>query len=770
MKTRRGTFARHNCIDFFIISFLLVALALPCMAISSKITRQKSGPDFLAGEAKDVVVDSRGTIELGRAAEMLVEKFEDVWAVNAIVVSGGTVYIGTSPNGGIYEYSLGKLKKIYSAEREETKKESEPEGSKEVEDVNAVKEDEHLANEHIFAMATDISGRLLAGISGDSCRLVRLKGGEMITIFEPNDAKYIFAIKVDDSGNIYLGTGPEGKVYRLNSSGKNAEVVYDSSDKNILSLAIGDEGFVYAGSDSRGLIYKIDPDKGKATVLYDSDRDEITGLLYLRGKEYLDIFGASESDEASGVLYAAGTSAKVVTVQKKFAAQIPLAGRPDVKAGRGKSSGSGKSGLTLTIANTMKGGKGPGSKPSGMPGKGSAPEKASYIYKISKDGYVTNIFGKNLVFFSLGLHERELLVGTGNGAELYSIDPVAEEEKVIYLDEQASQISVVVVSGKNIYLGTSNPAKLVKLGKDFAYKGNYTSSLIDAGQPAKWGKLQIEADIPEGCKILVSSRSGNVADVNDPTFSTWSEPMEITRPVQLRCPVGRFSQYKLMFESDNGKESPLVKEVAVASTVPNLAPRVKEISVNRSEGKTGMFKIGYKAEDDNADKLIYKIDFRKAGRENWIELKDELEESSFEWDGRMVEDGRYEVMVTASDERSNSPGTQMKGSRISEQVVVDNTGPVINKSSIIKSDNGKVILKLHVIDKLSIIGKVNYTIDSNTKWRSTIPDDLVYDTMNERFTIETEELEPGEHIISVRVSDDVGNVTYKTYEFNVSGE
>ena len=88
-------------------------------------------------------------------------------------------------------------------------------------------------------MARDVNGKLLVGVSGNECKLMRLEGRNMITIFEPNenDAKYIFAINVNDNGDIYLGTGPTGKIYRLDSSGKNTEVVYDSSDNNILCLA-----------------------------------------------------------------------------------------------------------------------------------------------------------------------------------------------------------------------------------------------------------------------------------------------------------------------------------------------------------------------------------------------------------------------------------------------------------------------------------------------------------------------------------------------------
>jgi len=733
-----------------------------CWAVSSKITRHASSSDLLKGQTEDVVIGSRGTIQLGRSAETLLPEFEDVWSINSIVVSGGTVYVGTSPNGGIYKYSLGKLTKIYPPESEKDEKAKqtrEPNDANEPGDANTVETEQYLSNEHIFAMATDVAGRLLAGVSGDKCSLGRFEAGKMEVIFEPNDAKYIFAIDIDDGGNIYLGTGPEGKVYQLDPLGKEAQLVYDSPDKNILSLTAGQDGFVYAGSDSRGLVYKINPRTKTTTVLYDSDQPEITALLFTK-----------DAPDLIKGLYAAATSAKIVEAQTKFAAQLPSTGRPETKAEKGKNAGKSKGGLKLKIANTKKAADDKSAERPTPTRKPAGPGKASYIYKITKDGFVTDIFSEAAVFFCLAVQDEKLLVGTGNSAQLFTVEPASEQEAIIYEDEQASQITAITVVGEDVYLGTANPAKLIKLGSGFTSEGTYTSDLIDAGQPAKWGKLQIDADVPRGCRVRLASRSGNVKDVNDPTFSAWTELVEVTEPIQLRCPLGRFCQYKLVLQSEYGLGSPLIREIAVASTVPNLAPKVESVSVGRiaTAGKTGMFKISYKAKDDNGDKLIYKMDFRKIGRTNWIELKDELEADSFEWDGKTVEDGRYEVRITVSDERSNTTTTKLTGSRVSDAVVVDNTAPVI-KTAPVRKDKKTVTLKLQVSDEFSAIGKVHYTVDSNAEWIGALPDDLVYDTTDEDFTIVIEDLEAGEHIIAVRVSDDVDNTTYKTFEVNVTG-
>lgn len=739
-------------IYFYVFAFsLFVYICSPtCRAVSSNVTRHSSGAVLAKGQTDNVVVGSQGTIQLGRAVEVLVEKFEDVWSINSVVVSGGTIFLGTSPNGGIYKYSLDKLTKIYPVDAQKDKQ-IKPISEPEPNDANAVQTERYLENEHIFAMATDVSGRLLAAISGSKCQLMRLGAKQVEVIFEPSDAKYIFAIAISADGDIYLGTGPEGKVYKLDSFGKNPQLIYDSTDKNILSLAIGEDGFVYAGSDSRGLVYKIEPNSKTATVLYDSDQDEITALLLL-----------GEDD-----LYAAATSAKITKAEKDFAAQMSLPGRPETP--KDKKSEKTEGDLKLKIANTKKqlGDEKVPQKVRAI--KPPAPATASYIYKISKEGFVTDIFSETVVLFSLSAQEQKLLVGTGNIAQLFSVDLETEEKAIIYEDKQASQITTVAAAGDDVYLGTANPAKVIKLGEGFALEGIYKSKLIDAGQPAKWGKLQIEADIPKDCKVLAASRSGNVKDVNDPTFSAWTEAVEVTEPIQLRCPPGRFCQYKLILKSKDGDKSPVVREVAVAHTVPNLAPRVKEVSVKRigAAGKKGVFKISYKIEDDNKDKLIYKIDFRKTGRSGWIKIEDKIQENSFEWDGKTVEDGRYEIRVTASDERSNTAETYLTGTRISDPVVVDNTGPGIERYSIVKEDK-KVILKIQATDKLSAIRLVQYTVDSNADWISTIPDDLVYDTTDEAFTIITEKLEAGEHIITIKASDDVGNTTYITFEVQMA--
>jgi len=133
---------------------------------------------------------------------------------------------------------------------------------------------------------------------------------------------------------------------------------------------------------------------------------------------------------------------------------------------------------------------------------------------------------------------------------------------------------------------------------------------------------------------------------------------------------------------------------------------------------------------------------------------------------KTIEDGRYEVRVTAGDQRSNTTTTKLTGSRISDPFVVDNTAPVI-ESSDLRTGGSEVTMNLEINDEFTAIGKVSYTVDSNADWVAALPDDMVYDTTTEFFSIVIEDLEPGEHVIALKVADDLENTMYKTFLVNL---
>jgi hypothetical protein len=641
--------------------------------------------------------------------------------------------LGTGPNAEVIRYTDGKAEKVYPLS---------PVDSNELSDSS-------IRNEHVFAMALDVAGRLLIGVSGQKGKLVRL-GDEPEVVFEDDRVQYIFAVASDQDDNLYLGTGPEGLVFRLDPFCQNAEVIYDAKDKNILSLAVHD-GTVYAGSDERGLVYKIVPVQKRASVLYDSEQNEVPAILV----------------GDSGVVYAVSTSAQAAQIQLK-APNISLKkkpGRPDNSSETGDSP-------TADSLNTANNNKTKEVKKEELAPKVPmlpVTKIAGHVYRITPDGFVTDIFSEIAVLYSLLQTDGTLWLGTGNKGQLFSIDPRTEQRVIAFEDTTSSQITSTIEVDGVLYLGLSNPAGLVRLDRTLESKGTFESALIDAGQPARWGKLQIEADVPDGCQIQMACRSGNVKDPNDATFSDWSETTVLTEATVLDCPVARFCQYRLTLTSNADADvTPVVRQVTAAHVIPNLRPNVVSVQAERSRDKKKPYviEVAFSAKDANKDTLEYTLEFRRAGRVGWIPLKDELGKSPFQWDGRTVEDGRYEVRVTANDRKSNTPETTLTGSRISDVFVNDNSAPEI-KWAHLRVENNGVIAEMLIEDTFSVLGSVRYTVNSNENWITALPDDLVYDTLSETFTIRIEDLDSGDYVIAFSVADDLKNTRYKTYEVTI---
>lgn len=702
-------------------------------AVTSAIIRHQSAADFGKGRTDKVIADSAGTLRLARQSSELdcSGLLNDVWSIHTMLAEpDGTLFLGTGPNAAVIRYAGRKAEQIYPIDSAEPNQPS----------------DSSIRSEHIFALAKDVAGRLLIGVSGAKGRLVRLSS-RAETVFTDPRVQYIFAIASDADKNIYLATGPEGLIFRLDPFCQNPEVIWDAKDKNILSLAIKDHT-LYAGADQRGLIYKIDTVQKQVSVLYDAEQDEIPAL-------WLD---------SSGNVYAAATSAQAAMLQLQTSA-APLRrapGRPDVPNDKRPVPLEGS--LNTPNSSEAKEEKKEAAPAPQTPAPPAA-KAAGHIYKITPEGFVTDIFSEMAVLYSLHCGDGKLWVGTGNKGQVFAIDPETEEQALVFEDKVSTQITSALQVNDVIYLGLSNPARLVQLNSALAPTGTFESALLDAGQPARWGKLQIEADIPKGSRITMACRSGNVQDPNDATFSPWSPETVIEGPVELNCPAARFCQYRLTLTAGSDNTSPVVRQVTAASVIPNLAPAVTAVKAERSRDpkKAGIIEISFAARDDNRDQLEYTLEFRKLGRTVWIPLKDQLDQNRFEWDSRTVEDGRYEIRVTASDRKGNTPETTLTGSRISDPLVIDNSAPQITEAQL-RIEGTSVVLQLTVSDALSVLGRVQYTVDSNEKWVTALADDGVCDTLTETFAIRIENLASGDHIIAVSVSDDLENTAYKTYE------
>ena len=86
--------------------------------------------------------------------------------------------------------------------------------------------------------------------------------------------------------------------------------------------------------------------------------------------------------------------------------------------------------------------------------------------------------------------------------------------------------------------------------------------------------------------------------------------------------------------------------------------------------------------------------------------------------------------------------------------MIDNSAPEIKQADL-AVEGRDIIANLLIEDGFSVLGSVRYTVDSNEKWITALPDDLVYDTLSETFSIRIENLSSGDHVIAFSVADDL---------------
>lgn len=416
----------------------------------------------------------------------------------------------------------------------------------------------------------------------------------------------------------------------------------------------------------------------------------------------------------------------------------------------------------------------PGQSPLGSAGDAEAAPGGNAVYRIDRDGFVTEIFRLPVLVLSLLEKDGTLLVGTGSEGLVYQINAAADETLVLAKVESKQVMSMLSTSDSRVVLGLANVGGVSTMSSGYATDGTYTSPVLDALQISRFGNIRLDGALPQGTSLLISTRSGNVAEPGDIGWSKWTEDAPATKYFNITSPPARFFQYRLKLTSPEGKASPVVEEVDVAYQVPNLAPQVASIQIVAAPDESGvvdvsaasppsnrMQTITWEASDPNEDALEYSLHFRAGSRGPWILLKDKLTDTTYTWDTRSVADGRYQVRITASDAKANARGQGRSSSRVSDPITVDNTAPVIG--NLKTAVNGKEVrIDLKVVDRTSTVASVQYSVDSNDDWQAVSASDNIFDGPEESVSFTIPDLSPGVHQVAIRATDAKGNQAYES--------
>jgi hypothetical protein len=634
---------------------------------------------------------------------------------------------------------------------------------------------------------------------------------------------YVWAITQSPDGEIYAATGPNGQLFKIDPDGSHS-VLFHCEENNLVSMVSDGKDTLYVGSDPNGLVYRINRKTKDSFVLYDAPESEISSLLLTKDGTLYAATAQSTQGGDQGENAAPGeqggrpegdTGGVPIPTQPPEAPKPPQPTPPnpgepapipkketkapeqprasvdgnvypmnlailddpsDPGAGDNGDNGDQKTKSPVKDEKTTT-----NAADDAKPAEAAAGGQTNAIYRIDHDGFVTEVFREPVVIYSVIEQNGSLLVGTGDGGLIYQVNPAAEETIVQAKVDPKEVVSLLAAKDGRVFLGLANSGDIAVMTPGYADSGTFTSPAMDATQISRFGKLQLHGNLPADTKLTVATRSSNVGENSETGWSAWSAEKPANEFMQVESPNARFLQYRLTFNSNAGKKTPVVDDIDVAYQIPNLAPVVKSIKVATKvdtpdqPATPGAAKppadhhtqtITWEASDPNSDALQYAIYFRGDSHGPWILLKDKLTDATYDWDTRAVADGRYEIKVIASDSAANALGEGKAASRVSDPLVVDNTAPVLG--DIKSTTNGAAgHIALRAVDRTSTIASVDYAVDSSTDWQLVLPVDKIADSPEEDYAFDTAALRAGAHQVTIRATDAHGNVGYESVTITI---
>lgn len=771
--------------------------------------------DFAKGKSESTVVSSLGEVRLGRKIDILVPTESAPAVVSAVVRVGKTIYAADGTEAVIHRIRGDKVDKFAELPGTMVTTLIAADGNllvgvggdeAGIYSVDAKGKVRKLWTDpdvkYVWAIVPGPGGRLYAATGPQGKVFVVSTIDDPVkseVLYEAGKlAKNILSLTRSKDGLLYAGTDKNGLVVEIDPRKKTSRVILDADEKEIAVLLVDESGAVYAatsdtakaGADGRAKPNSVKAGKAARTATTkpspvsappaDADapkKDDAEPAPATAPTETKDETPEPTIDP-NDVAHAQSRPSAEKRALTQYPDTAPADEPDDVSEEKPDDTAPPKrtKPTASAPAEIMKRIAADHPTPSAAPGQPSGPSgRGNAVYVIRPDGLVETRFRRPVTILAMLRSNGRLYLGTGNGGVVYSVSPDGDEIAPI-ADTDAKQVTALAFGeGGEIFFGTANKGSVGRIASDFAPSGTLTSDVLDAKQLAQWGTISVRTEAPVGTKVTVETRSGNVKEPDDATWSSWSKAQPAGGFLSIGSPAGRFLQYRLTLTAE-GKVSPAVQQVRLIYQVANLPPAVSALTVKataKGAGRSGggsakaFREVAVKAKDPNGDKLTYTVEFREIGTAGWIEIAKDLKQPKYTWDTRTVADGAYKLRVFASDSPANPPGSALKAGRISDPVVVDNTAPVVEDLGV-APPAGKIVVSGAARDASSRIVSLHYSVDSQDKWTALSARDGICDSDSESFRFELTDLEDGPHRITVKVEDLYGNVGYASVSVTVS--
>ena len=373
--------------------------------------------------------------------------------------------------------------------------------------------------------------------------------------------------------------------------------------------------------------------------------------------------------------------------------------------------------------------------------------------------------------------DQFIISGTAYGSDIVMMRAQIPELLVLRDEELFSagmiksdyMLSIGNYNGE-IIITTGDPGRIYTIKpKDGTYL--YESDIIDMGNDIKINSIHVEA----AGKGRLYIRQGDSFDIGD----SWNEYMLVKPGMTLTGDMHRFVQYKYVFSEISDK----LFDVSMYYRTVNHAPQFDSLTIYAPrilpdyiipermniypvtntamypEYQNSIIKTDRKvifcmwsATDRDGDILTYNVYMKN--RYGYLPVKKGVNEqyALVYIDG--FDQGDYELVVEALDSISN-PDNAMKA-EISEEIYIDNTAPVISDTKYEKN-----LLTFRVKDNNSFIDEMYYSVNGS-EMRSVMPDDGIYDSNEESFTVKIKKTVNEDLLIALYVLDRFGNIARET--------
>ena len=572
----------------------------------------------------------------------------------------------------------------------------------------------------ILALARGPDGALYGGTAPDG-RVVRWSGGQASTWFQTAD-KYVWGLAWSN-GTLYAVTGPEGYLYAVRAHDR-GDAVFHAPSGQITAVVSDGRGGCFFGTSGKGAIYRHDG--GRTRSLLEVTESDVKSLVFDRG-----------------VLYAAAVTVAPV--------------RWDTPA-----SGSTESAAPVTSS-----------------------EAKSVVYRIVPDSSAVAWWRstQGIVFALAPRAGGGVWAATGSRAGLYSVDERGQAEAVFVAAE--GNATALAPAADGLWLATSNPVRVYRVRAP-ATSGEARSAVFDAGRMSRWGRF-LPLGVTGGARF--ATRSGNTSTPD----STWTDWQSAREGSPVPSPSARYLQWRAQLDG-----AAAVREVRVAYAEVNQPPRIEEFTAYPEPGRyyrgeitprqdpitqvlpggtrvqysvpspppgapeimptwaTGLRPLQWRTSDPNGDPVRARLDFRRVGTSAWTPIDDDIETPPYTWDTNGLAEGDYELRLTVSDaDRQGEDG--LSDELTISPLTVDHTPPTLSGVEA-RAQGREVRVTGEARDAGLYVAQVDVRVD-NGDWRPARAVDGLWDAASERFEARLAELEPGDHQITVRAADAVGNLT-----------